>query len=101
MLSRLVGLSTVATVLLAFGCQKRGPRLLKDTEGRSFEASCPESGPCKFAQKAGRQRAEKPSQALMTGSRLVGICDVRADETPHSPFIADANEAATGHQRLR
>jgi hypothetical protein len=85
MLSRLFGLSTVATLLLALGCQKGGPRLIKDTEGRRFEATCPEKSACKFVQKAGPKRAEKPTQALMIGSRLVGICDVVGEDPPQNP----------------
>ena len=86
MLSRLIRLSTLALLLGLFGCQKHGPRLLKDTEGRSFEASCPESGPCTFAQKSGPKSSAKPSQALLVGSRLVGICDVKEGEPLQGPF---------------
>jgi len=86
MLSRLTGLSTVALLLLALGCQKSAPRLLKDTEGRIFEATCPANGACKFDQKSGPQRLDKPTQALLTGSRLVGICDTKGDEPLQGPF---------------
>ena len=86
MLRRLIALSTVAILLLLFGCQRRGPRLIKDTEGRTFEATCPENAACKFEQKSGPRRIEKPTQALLTGSRLVGICDVTSESAPDSPF---------------
>ncbi len=85
MLSRLVGLSTVAG-LLAFGCQKGGPRQVRDSEGRTFEATCLSKAPCKFQQKAGPRRVEKPTQTLLLGSRLVGICDVKEGEAPPYPF---------------
>ena len=86
MLSRRVGLSTVACLLLAVGCQKGGPRIVRDSEGRTFEANCPAQAPCEFQQKSGPQRVEKPTQTLMLGSRLVGICDVKAGEPPQYPF---------------
>lgn len=86
MLSPRTRLSTVLLLLLAVGCQKSGPRLLRDTEGRSFEATCPGQGPCKFAQKSGPKRLEKPTQALLVGSRLVGICDVQEGESAQYPF---------------
>ena len=86
MLSRLVRLSTLLLLPAALGCQNRGPRLIKDTEGRSFEATCPENGACKFTQKSGPKRADKPEQALLAGSRLVGICDVKDGEALQGPF---------------
>ena len=86
MLSRLTSLSTVALLLSIWGCQKHTPRLLKDTEGRSFEATCPAQGPCKLEQKSGPQQPEKPAHTLLTGSRLVGVCDVKGDEPPQGPF---------------
>jgi len=86
MLSPRARLSTLAMLVLAIGCQKSGPRLLRDTEGRTFEATCTGQGPCKFSQKTGPQRIEKQSQTLMLGSRLVGICDVKEGDPPQYPF---------------
>jgi hypothetical protein len=86
MLSLRSRLSTLTMLLLAVGCHKSGPRLLRDTEGRSFEATCTGQGPCKFSQKSGPVRIEKPAQTLMLGSRLVGICDVKEGEGPQYPF---------------
>ena len=86
MLSRLTGLSTVALLLWAGGCKKQAPRLIRDTEGRSFEATCTAQGPCKLAQKSGPERANKPEHTLLTGSRLVGICDVSSGEPAQAPF---------------
>lgn len=86
MLSLRTRLSTSVLLLLLAGCQKSGPRLLHDTEGRTFEATCTAQGPCKFSQKSGPQRAEKPTQTLMLGSRLVGLCDVKEDAPPQYPF---------------
>ncbi len=86
MLSPRRGLSTLAALLLSLGCQKSGPRVVRDTEGRTFEASCTGQAPCTFAQKSGAQRIEKPTQTLMVGSRLVGICDVKEGEAPQYPF---------------
>jgi hypothetical protein len=80
MLNRVVCLSTVALWLPAIGCQKGGPLMLRDSEGRSFEASCPQQQPCTFTQKSGPARADRPAQALLVGSRLLGICDVKAGE---------------------
>jgi hypothetical protein len=79
-------LSTVAVWFMAFGCQKSGPLILRDSEGRSFEANCPHDGPCRLSQKAGPKRAERPDQVLLVGSRLVGICDVKAGEALDGPF---------------
>ena len=76
----------MACLLLAIGCQKGGPRIVRDSEGRSFEATCPAQAACKFQQKSGPQRGEKPTQTLMLGSRLVGICDVKEGEPPQYPF---------------
>jgi hypothetical protein len=86
MLSLRTRLSTLAVLLLFTGCHKAGPRRVRDSEGRVFEATCPEKSPCTFAQKSGPQRVEKPAQALMLGSRLVGICDVKEGEGPQYPF---------------
>ena len=87
MLSQRRRLSTVAGMLLLLGCQRGGPRTLKDTEGRTFEATCPAQGPCKLTQKSGRKRAEMPAQSLLVGSRLVGICDVGdGGQEPRGPF---------------
>ena len=88
MLNRRATLSTLTAFFLLLGCQKAGPRTLHDSEGRTFEATCTGQGPCKFEQKSGPVRAAKPAQALLLGSRLVGICDVGAkdDEAPPAPF---------------
>jgi hypothetical protein len=86
MLSRREGLSTVACLLLAVGCQKSGPRLVRDSEGRTFEATCPAQAACTFKQQSGPERIAKPAQTLMLGSRLVGICDVKPGEPPQYPF---------------
>jgi len=86
MLSPRARLSTWLVLLLVAGCQKSGPRLLHDTEGRTFEATCPGQGPCKFTQKSGPKRPEKPAQALLVGSRLVGICDVKEGDDSQYPF---------------
>ena len=59
---------------------------MHDTEGRTFEATCPKDGRCKLSQKSGPKSAEKPAQTLLTGGRLVGICDVKDGEAPQGPF---------------
>jgi hypothetical protein len=86
MLSRAVSLSTVAVWLAASGCQNAGPLVLRDSEGRRFEAKCPKAGPCRVAQIAGPKRADRPAQALRLGGRLVGICDVDSGQSPEGPF---------------
>jgi hypothetical protein len=92
MLSRPHDLSTLSScvaaclALLGLGCEGKGARLIKDSEGRSFEATCPKEKPCQFAQKSGPQRVEKPEQALLLGSRLVGICDVATGQPPQGPY---------------
>jgi hypothetical protein len=86
MLSLRARLSNAVLLLLLSACHNSGPRLLRDTEGRTFEAICSGRAPCKFSQKSGPKRADKPTQALMVGSRLVGICDVREGEAPQYPF---------------
>jgi hypothetical protein len=73
-------------LLLALGCQNKGPRLLRDSEGRTFEATCPAKAPCKLVQKTGPRREGKPAQSLLIGSRLVGICDVAEGGEPQGPF---------------
>lgn len=79
-------LSTWLLFCAAVGCQSRGPRSLRDTEGRTFEATCPKDAPCTINQKSGPGRADKPAHALHTASRLVGVCDVQPGEQPSSPF---------------
>jgi hypothetical protein len=86
MMGRWLTLSTVLALFASVGCQKSGPRLLHDTEGRSFEATCPADGPCKLQQKSGPRRAEKPAQTLLLKGRLVGICDVNEGAAPDGPF---------------
>ena len=86
MLSPLRRLSILAVIFLCAGCNKGGPRVLRDSEGRTFEATCNGQTPCKFTQKSGPKRAEKQTQTLMVGSRLVGICDVKEGEAPQYPF---------------
>lgn len=79
-------MSTVAVCSALFACQTAGPRTLRDSEGRVFEANCPNSGECSFMQKSGPRRDGRPAQALLVGSRMVGICDVKAGEGPDGPF---------------
>lgn len=79
-------MSTVAICSALFACQNTGPRALRDSEGRRFEASCPRDGACTFEQKSGPRREGKSAQALLVGSRLVGICDVKPGEAPEGPF---------------
>jgi hypothetical protein len=86
MLSRGARLSTVAVCSALFACQNTGPRRLHDSEGRTFEATCPKDAACSFVQKSGPRRTERPAQALLVGSRLVGICDVTAGGGPEGPF---------------
>jgi len=86
MLSPLGRLSTLAVILLLGACNKAGPRIVRDSERRTFEATCDGQAPCKFSQKSGPQRIEKATQTLMLGSRLVGICDVKEGEAPQYPF---------------
>jgi hypothetical protein len=76
MLGRLRSLSTLLALIALSSCQRSAPRIIKDTEGRRFEATCPKGEPCRFVQKSGPQRADKPAQTLLVGGRLVGICDV-------------------------
>jgi hypothetical protein len=77
---------TTAGALLLLACQNDGPRTLRDSEGRTFLATCKAAEPCKFEQKSGARRADKPAQALLLGSRLVGLCDVKPGEDPQRPY---------------
>jgi hypothetical protein len=86
MMRWLVVLSISVVMLFAFGCSHSGPRTLRDTEARTFEATCPKEGACKITQKSGPKRPGKPAQSLLTGGRLVGICDVADGEAPQGPF---------------
>lgn len=79
-------LSTWLLLCAAAGCQSRGPRSLRDTERRTFEATCPKDAPCTISQKSGPRRSDKPAHTLHTASRLVGVCDVQAEAQPPSPF---------------
>src|SRR5687768_5493066 len=62
-----------AGALLLSSCQSGGPRTLRDSEGRTFSATCKDGAPCKIEQKAGPKRADKPAQTLLVGSRVVGL----------------------------
>lgn len=86
MLGRVLSLSTIFALMACIGCQKSGPRVLKDTEGRTFEATCPADSTCKLTQKSGKKRAEKPAQTLQVGGRLVGICDAPEAGSADGPF---------------
>lgn len=77
---------TLLVSCLSIACENRGPRSLRDTEGRTFEATCPKGAPCRVTQKSGPRRADKPQQALLLGSRLVGVCDVAEGSAPQGPF---------------
>jgi len=85
MLGRLLRLSTLLTPLWLSSCKSAGPRIIEDTEGRRFEATCPKGEPCRFVQKSGAMRADKPAQTLLVGGRLVGICDVAPGAQPDGP----------------
>jgi hypothetical protein len=84
-------LRRLSTVALSLGliclgaCQKPG-RELRDSEGRTFSFSCKSEDDCSLKQKSGAQRVEKPAQALLLGSRLVGLCDVKEGEAPQGPY---------------
>jgi hypothetical protein len=79
-------LSTGAALFFLLGCQNKGPRQLRDSEGRTFQATCVEQGDCKIEQKSGPKRGEKPEQRLISNSRLVGICDVAKDQDVEGAF---------------
>lgn len=77
---------TLLVSCLALSCDDEGLRRLRDTEGRTFEASCPKGEPCRIRQKSGPRRTDKPQQTLHVGSRLVGVCDVTEGAPPAGPF---------------
>ena len=79
-------LSTGVMLLLLLGCGNKGPRQLKDSEGRTFQATCSPEGDCKLEQKSGPKRAEKPEQVLSWEGRLVGICDVAESKQVDGAF---------------
>lgn len=79
-------LSTLLVLGAALSCQNRGPLLLRDTEGRTFEASCPKGGACTVSQKSGPKRPGMPTLTLHTASRLVGVCDALEGQAPQGPF---------------
>ncbi len=76
----------LALCALTLSCERRSERVLKDSERRTFTAHCNPEGACTFEQKAGPRRAGKASQELLTGGRLVGICDVAPGEALAGPF---------------
>jgi hypothetical protein len=75
-----------AGVLFLLGCQNDGPRTLRDSEGRTFVMTCKGGGSCRFEQKSGPRREDRPAQAFWTTSRLVGLCDVREGGAPEGPY---------------
>jgi hypothetical protein len=86
-MGRLERLSTGAVLLLLLqGCRDKGARELRDSEGRTFLATCNSEGQCKLEQKSGPKRSDKPEQALSLESRLVGVCDVAKDQPVQGPF---------------
>lgn len=77
---------TLLVSCLTFACENRGPWSLRDTEGRTFEATCPKGAACQITQKAGPRRADRPRQTLLVGGRLVGVCDAAEGGEPQGPF---------------
>jgi hypothetical protein len=84
-------LELCATTLLATlpstlaGCEtKEGSWDLKDTEGRTFEMTCPE-GRCAIARTSGEAPKKKPAVTLFTKGRVLGACDVAEGGEPGNP----------------
>jgi len=76
----------LALLLLGAGCNRSSELLLRDTEGRTFGASCEPSGACQLSRKTGKPASEdKPELVLHTPGRVVGICDVLVGGSPASP----------------
>ncbi len=73
--------TTPAALALLFtlgACQGQAQRTLRDSEGRSFRATCERRAPCRLEQLSGPVQTDKPALTLHTQSRLVGVCDVKA-----------------------
>jgi len=76
-----IGLSLLALGLLACD-DKRGPSVLRDTEGRRFDMSC-EGSECSYVRTAGPPVSKaKTLVSLQTSGRVVGICDVSVAGEP-------------------
>lgn len=85
----------LVTSALLPACRRISQRTLKDTEGRAFEAECDRNGTCKLKQVSGPDApADKPTLALSSEARLVGICNTSEGGTP-APGDCRAIECAT------
>ena len=70
----------------ALGCKGKGPLVLTDSEGRTFEAECQESGDCRLAQTGGpRWPGNKSLIHLHRESRILGLCSTSAEGAVESP----------------
>jgi hypothetical protein len=76
----------LALLCLLAACSRSSEVVLRDTEGRTFAATCEPSGACKLARKTGKSASEdQPELALYAPGRVVGICDVAAGAAPALP----------------
>jgi hypothetical protein len=78
--------TSLALLWLLAGCSRSSELVLRDTEGRTFAATCEPSGACKLTRKTGKSLREDQSElALYMPGRVVGICDVAAGAAPTLP----------------
>lgn len=81
---------SLALALMAAGCAKGSEKLvLRDTEGRSFEAECKPDGSCTLRSSEtprpsspAPSKNAKPGFVLVREGRLFGACDAWAGHTP-------------------
>ncbi|HMR10097.1 MAG TPA: hypothetical protein PKA88_30180 [Polyangiaceae bacterium] len=72
----LVLVAPVAFVCLVLGCRRVSKRMLNDTEGRSFVASCDREGVCELSRETAQSVApDKPKLVLHAAGRFISICD--------------------------
>jgi len=68
------------------GCQRRGPLVVKDSEGRAFTVRCNEAETsCSLSPAAGVKLAEGAHAVLKAEGRMVAACDAVGEEAQVHP----------------
>jgi len=82
----LLFLLALVLVLLTQGCQRRGPLVVKDSEGRTFTVRCNDAETsCSLSPGAGVKLADGARAVLSSEGRLVGVCDALGEEAQAHP----------------
>lgn len=76
----------LALALVPLGCRRRGPLLVKDTEGRAFTVRCNEGGAsCSLSPAPGAAPSAGARPVLSTEGRVLGVCDALGPEAAVHP----------------